>query len=243
MGTDTLKELHDQLLATKPEGSEHDIASCPLCQIETLDLNEGGVSMSELTQADVDAAVESAVEAATKPLQDQITTLTASKEEVEIQKRIDEATEPLQTQVTDLQSQLDVAVLEATTAKESLTNTVAYLEDMKTQEEALVSLAAAKTERLAKIAEVATFPEDFIAANGDRWAMLDQEDFDTLIDSFKHVSTASASGTVTRPTETKIPEGTAMTASSGTRSTNKGLDLLRQAQDEFVRGYDNRNVR
>lgn len=238
METDTLTKIHDDLLNGIPEGVEHDSADCPICQSNT-DTNEGGVSM-EITQADLDAAVEAAVEAATKPLQDQIATLTASEEEVAIQARIDEATNPLKEQVTELQAKLDVAVLEATQAKETLTSTVAYLEDVKGQEEALIALADAKEERLAKIAEVASFSEEFIATNGDRWALMAQEDFDTLIESFKQVSTASS--TVERP-DVKIPEATAMTAARETSSRVNGLDLLRQSQEEFLLGRDNRNVK
>lgn len=230
------KLLHDQLLELKPEDSSHDSLTCPICT------PEGGVSMSDnFTQADLDAAVEEAL----KPLQDQINTLTASKEEVEIQARIDEATAGLTTEVDDLKAQLDVATVEASTSKETLTNALAYLEDVKTQGEALVALAAARDDRIAKIAEVApTMPEDHVQANADRWALMPEEDFDAMIASFKVVT--AANGTTppaTPPANTEIPSGTVMTASLDSKPSGDGLDLLRQSQQEFLLGRDNRNVR
>lgn len=240
MVTDVEKTLHDQMLAMKPEDASHDKETCPVCT----PVLEGGVSMSDnLTQADLDAAVVEAVAAATKPLQDELTTLKASKEEVEIQTRIDEATAALKTELDELKTNLDVAVAESTASKDELTNTISYLEGVKTEAEALVALAAARDERVAKVAEVATFPEDHVTANADRWALMAEEDFDAMIASFK-VATASAGKKPPVKADEKIPTGTVMTASLGGKSSSEdGLDLLRESQNEFLLGRDNRNVR
>lgn len=231
MITKEMKTLHDNLLKDKPEGASHDEASCPLCAYE-----EGG-PMGEFSQEEVDAAIALAIEEATKPLKDEITKLTASEEEVAIAARIEEATQPLVEQIADIQSKLDLAVLEAQTAKDALTSTLAYLDQINTEKEIAERMQAVKTERLAKIAEVATFPEDFVAENADRWAAMDDETFATTLESFRLVA-SKPSTTITRD----IPVGTAMTAASQPNGSANGMDLIKQAHNDFVLGTDYRNL-
>lgn len=225
------KILHGRLLEEKPEGASHDEASCQFCAMEDNDL-EGGV-MEGFTQEDLDAAVAAAV----KPLEDQITQMSASQEEVAIQNRIDEATTPLKEQVTQLQADLDVAVLEASTSKDALTNTVAYLEQVETETAAEAAKSALRDERIAKVKEITSFPEDHIAKSAERWAAMSDEDFEAQVESWQLI--ASKEVEVKPPVE--APE-TVMTASADDQDKSGGRDKLKAFHDKVLTSFDPRQI-
>ncbi len=115
---------------------------------------------------------------------------------------------------------------------------MAYLEQVKTDAEIAEQMETVKAERIAKIAEVATFPEDFVTENADRWAAMDDEMFATTLESFRLVATKTST-TVARD----MPTGTAMTAAAQTNNGNaSGMDLIREAHNDFVLGKDFRNL-
>ena len=90
--------------------------------------------------------------------------------------------------VAELQGQLEAAVLEAQAAKTELADLTALLESEKEAAELAELYEAIKADRKAKIAEVASFPEDFLEANLDRWCAEDDEAFAARLEEWKVTS-------------------------------------------------------
>lgn len=208
---DKLKELHDNLLLEKSEEDVHDESSCPFCNPDILidkDSHERG-EMKTFTEDELAAAVQAAI----APIQAELDALKDEKAEVEVDARIAEIQTESAELVSQAQADKDVAVLSATEATQKYEDLVSYLE----AEQAAVAEAAAaearKTERLDQIKEIASFKDEYIAENLDRWAALSDEAFDLFKDSLAQVSTKdeSAAGE-----GAKIPE----TAMEGLRSSD-----------------------
>lgn len=169
-------------------------------------------------------------------LEAKVKELDGVRQESEAEARIAEAKAAAEAEVADLQSKLDTAVLEAQAAKDEKEALLAYFEQLKTEEEQAAVLAALKEERISKVKEVASFPEEHIAARADAWAALDEETFDALLADWKAVAskTAAAEG------ETTVPADTAMQAS---RETNQSKDgSLRDVMRLRFQGVDTRTV-
>lgn len=233
-----LKQQHDELLQQVPAGAIHDVAECPLCNDSFGDdqaLERGEKSMYSEDELKV------AVDGAVAPLQARITELLASTEQAELETKIAEAKTPLEEQVADLQGQLDAAVLETQTAKDELTNTLSYLESAKADEEAEVEFTRLREERITQVREAASFTEDYVEANADRWAHMDAESFDAALDEWKMISTKpSIAAQVIDP---KVPAETAMRgATVGEKAKPEGMALMRQVLDGTLRGNDPRKV-
>lgn len=189
---DELKKLHDEHLANKPDTmSDEDFASiieehkstCPFCNDKAIsedDPEEGG-DMDTFTQEELDAAVAAAV----APIQAELQSLKDSAAESEVDTRVAEAKAEADARVAELQGQLESAVLEAEAAKNELANLTAYLESEKEAAELAELYEAIKADRKAKIAEVASFPEDFLEANLDRWCAEDEEAFAARLEEWK----------------------------------------------------------
>lgn len=214
-----LKQLHDLLLAEKPDGATHDPATCLLCA----DSSEGA-TVKTYTEDELRGAVQAAVNAAVANMRTELDSLksdaTAAETAAAVETRIAEAKAPLEAQILDLQTQLDAAVL--ATANE--TARAAALEAEKEAAAQAVTLAARKDERLAKIKEVANFPEEYLAAHADRFVAMDEDAFATQIEDWSQ-QTAKAS-------EGGLPNQTALTAtfegggSGGGRKNSAVRDLF-----------------
>lgn len=232
-----LKQQHDELLAEIPAGVIHDIAECPLCNGSIGDDQalEGGVQ-SMYSEDDLKMAVDGAV----APLQARIAELMTSHEQAELESKIAEAKTPLEEQVVDLQGQLDAAVLEAQTAKDELANTLTYLETAKADAEAEAEIAQLRDARITQVREAASFTEEYVEANADRWARMDEESFDAALAEWAMISKPSTAPVVVDP---KIPAETAMRGTGGTQETKpEGMALLRDVNDGFLRGIDPRKI-
>lgn len=188
---DKLKEEHDELLANKPDSmSDEDYASfmeehkesCPFCnENANEEPTEGGDMDKQFTQEELDAAVEAAV----APIKTELESLKDSAEQSEVDARVAEAKAEGDTKVAEIQEQLDAAVLNAETVKTELDDLKAYLESEKEAAELAELFEARKAERKAQIEEVASFPEDYLTANLDRWCEKDDEEFAQLIEDWK----------------------------------------------------------
>jgi hypothetical protein len=208
----SLKGLHDKLLAEKPAGAVHDSDSCPLCAMD-----EGGQAGDDMTYTDEELAakVDEAVVEAKKPLEDRIAELEASAQTTEV----DQAKAAMRTryepQVAELQRKLDEAVLEAANAGAERDAIKSWLDAEKEAERERDAITARKEERLTKVKEVANFPDEYLAAQADRFAAMSDEDFAVACESWAALSAAHK----TDKTDT-IPDKTALHAArDGATST------------------------
>lgn len=239
-------ELHDRLLANQAAGVEHDAKTCALCLIQGSDrskrgpdANHGGATVTEakaITQDDVQAAVDKAVAEATAPLQTELDAFRADAGTAEIETQLAEAKAPLETKITELQAELDAKVLEATASAAELDELKTFLDDAAATAEAAAEVASKVETRKTEVAAVASFPEEYVTANAERWAAMDDAGFATYLEDLKIVA-AKSNGA-------RVPTGTALTASrEGAGSTNgtvaAGLAAVRELREN---GHDPRTL-
>lgn len=223
-----LQALHDMLIAKMPEGASHEADDCPVCRGELSDI-EGG-SVNTYTEEEV------------LGLQTQITDLEAkvkehaeSNREAEMLAKIEEAKTESETKISELQSQLDTAVLEAEAAKQERENLLAWLEEQKVTAEEAATLVARRDERIAKVREVASFPDEHIEKNADRWARLSDEDFEAALEDWRTVSAKKSEG---------LPTASALTASreGGNSNDNGETSVMRDVMRMRFIGVDPRKL-
>lgn len=230
------KELHDRLLKVMPDDFTHDPGACLLCSVTEADLASlndettpvgGDMSDKTYSQEELDAAKVEAIAEAVKPLEDKINDFESSQEQAQVDARIAEVREELETQTTELQAQLDSANAEAGAAKQSHEELVQYLEAAEAEKVALAELAERKEERLAIVKEHANFTDEYIEANADRWAAMDQADFDANVEDWKAIDLKKPEGD--EENNSTVPTATAMVASRSDADTgNKsGMDAVR----------------
>ncbi len=131
------------------------------------------------------------------------------------------------TAAADLQAKLDAAVLEAATEKKAREDLEASIEAAKAAEEEAKVLAARKEERLTKVKEVASFPDEYLAENADRFAAMSDDDFDKAVKDWT---------TITAKAGEQIPGTTALVASrddnqSTTSALAEIMELRRSGTD------------
>lgn len=183
------REMHDKLIATKPsdmsqaefdEVIEAHKQDCPFCN-ETIENNkpEGrGDNMGEtFTQEELDAAVEAAV----APVQAKLDELDKFLAESEVDDRVAAAQAEGEIKVAEIQAELDKAMNEAGTAREELESTLQYFADLQELAELNELYEARKLDRKTRVSEVASFSDDYVEANIDRWAAMADEDFEATI--------------------------------------------------------------
>lgn len=230
-----LKELHDRLLEMMPEGASHDAASCGVCNGEFAEselaheIPEGG-TLKTYTEEEYNALLAQVADLETK-----VNELDSVRQESEAEAKIAEAKAQFEAQVSDLQAQLDTAVLEAQAAKDEKDAVLTYFDQLKAEEEEASRIAALREERIEKVKEVASFPDDYIAARADAWAALDEEAFEAALADWKAI--ASKAGV----TPEVVPTTTAMTASRDTTNQPQG-GSLREVLNLRFQGVDTRAV-
>lgn len=158
--------------------------------------------MSEKTYTDpeVQALVTAAVAEATKDLSAELESLKSSLTASESDAKIAQIQADADEKVADLQAQLDAKVIEAQASKTAHDELVAYLEGEATRVETEAAAEARKEERVKAVSEAASFPEEYVTANTDRWAAMDDEAFELLLADYKSVSAKSGGDTTTVPT-------------------------------------------
>lgn len=227
-----LKDFHDSLLESYPE-RPHDRSDCPLCASENGMSSpvEGGDMSKTYTQEELDAAVTAALE----PVQKSLEELKAGMEQSEVEARFSQEKAELEASIADLQAQLDSAVLKASEAEKRYDDLVAMLEEATAAAEAKAEAAARMEARLARVNEVASFPEEYVAANAERWASMSDEDFETLVADWAAIAKPKEEAAE----EVVFPETTAMVAS---RSDAKPTSAVREIFDLTIGGIDPRTV-
>lgn len=219
-----LQEVHDRLVAARPEGVSCP-EDCPFCSGEYASLLEGGNNVSEKTYSDteIEALVSAAVTKATAEVQAELDAYKAGEEsaqmtaqmdafKAETQAAIDAAKAEAEAQINDLTAKLDAAVVDAEQAKTQRDEITAWLdaEAAKVVEEA--EKATLRAQRIGQVAEVVTFPEDYVAERAEKWASLDDEQFEALLADYK----ALGEKTTKTPGSELPPRVTAMVASRET---------------------------
>jgi hypothetical protein len=204
--------MHDALMAQMPEGASHDAATCSVCVATSSGSPEGG-------QVDTFTAeeVQEAVAQATETLRTRLAAMETAATESETDARIAAVKAEAETVIAEIRSQLDTAVLEAGQAKTEFEAFKADLTAMADAESARVAMEARRDDRLARVKEVASFPEDYLAQNADRFAAMSDEDFDERLAEYASLSSkapAPAGG---------IPKQTALVAARETTDSNRSV--------------------
>lgn len=236
-------ELHDRLMANQVEGVEHDPKTCALCLLQGSDDrvkrgphdDQGGAAVSEpktFNEAELKVAVDEAVAAATASLQTEIDAFRADAGTAEIATQIAEAKAPLETKVSELQAELDVKVAELQAKETELTELKTYLDDAAAQATAAAEVAERVEARKTEMASVISYSEEFVTANAERWAAMDDDAFAKHLEEIKAAVGA-------KPGSPVIPSSTALTASrEGAGSTNgtvaAGLAAVRELRESGV---------
>lgn len=228
------KTLHDHLMANMPEGAEHDAASCAFCTpvvaIEPTSASAKEDAVSEFTKDQLEAAVAEATAAANArvtELEAQVKAFAESQHQEAIDAAVANASTEAQAKIDGLQEQLDAAVLEANTHKEAFEKFQTELTELEEARTAEEQLAAKREERVAKVAEVANFPEEHVKANADRWAAMSDEQFEQQLEDWRLIASKE---------NTTVPSTTRLQAhrdkdQPSTSATREVFGLLRQGVD------------
>lgn len=232
MNDSVLSTLHDRLVAEMPEGATHESTTCPLCSIEE-DRN-----LTTFSEEEVAAKIAAAVSSATSELSAKVTELEGAQASSQIETRIAEARAEGEAKVAELQAALDAKAIEAQAEKERADK----LETEKTEVATKAEADARRDERVAKAKEVAGFNDDYLIANGDRFAAMSDEEFATAVEGWTEARTAALATATTDPS--KVPVTTALTATRESDSANAptGVDLAREVADLGLDGVDVRRI-
>lgn len=170
--------------------------------------------MGEFTQEEVDAKIAEAIAAATDALKNRITELEAAAQETEVGQAVAEAVAAKDAEISELQSKLDEAVAAKTAAENKLGETEQFWADAIAAHEEQEAFSARRAERIAKAKEAGIFEDEYLEENGDRFAAMEQEDFDARLSEWQLI--AERSGTSKSP----APGAPAPTAIQATRSND-----------------------
>jgi hypothetical protein len=158
------KELHDLLLAEKPEGAHHNEDKCPICLVREEASQEENVA--EITQEQHQALIDAAVE-----------------------KAKDEAVAASDAEILSLGEQLAAAKEESESQNVKVTELEALIAE-RDESDRLDELADERAE-LVRAAEI-NFSDEQIEARKLSWAKKDEEEFNALVEDYKAVATAKS---------------------------------------------------
>jgi len=177
-----LKAQHDKLLAEKPEGLEHDATTCPIC---TEDTEGGDMSTSKTyTQEELDTAIAAVV----APLHARVEELASLEQVKVVEAKVAEAVAPLNDQISELQKTLDVETARAEAAEKNYSDLTSKMEADQAADTAAKEREAIKADRLAIVKEAASFKDEYIESNIERWTDLSEEAFTACVDDWKAVA-------------------------------------------------------
>jgi hypothetical protein len=234
------KGLHDLLLEQKPEGASHDSVSCEWCVAESAEDTHpqeagGGSTVKTYTEEEFASEVAKAVADATAGLHAELASFKDKATSEEVEARIAAAKAEAEEQLAEVRKQLDEKVLEAQSERDKRAELETWLEAEKAKAEAEAEIASRRDDRITKIREVASFPEEYVTANTDRWAGMDDEAFVAYLEDIKAVA-------IKNPVTDGVPAGTAMTASREGGTTTGIGSAIREVLDLRGRGIDTRTL-
>lgn len=233
--TDLIKKAHDELLASSD--LEHDESLCEICS-KAQSSPGGNVSDKTFTKEEVEAQVAAAL----APLQAQLDELLEAKSGNELEEKIAEAKKELEEQIAALQTELDAAKIaqaaaetKATEAESQYADLTTYLEATQAEADAAAELEAKKAERVEAVKEAASFDDEYLAANADRWASMDEELFTATLEDYKGL--VAKAGTPAPKKETVLPSGTVLETASADGAKTSALSHIAELREV---GYDPR---
>lgn len=212
--TSRAMELHDQLLAAKPEGARHDSDICGFCAEKAarstasdpsgsgrpdvskseVKSTEGGTTptMSDISQEAHEAllkkAVDDAVAAAVKTTEAALAAKT--EEAASATAKVTELTAKLESASTDndrLNKELDAAQVSLKSATEEVAS---LKEDIATAEKA-AELAEIASKRSEQVKNLGLFSEDYVSEKASKWADLDDVAWGEQVEEWKQLKPAS----------------------------------------------------
>lgn len=191
MDSETAKRMHDLLLSIKPLASHHEASLCAVCEVavdgaasraDNTDPQGGDMSNKTYTEDELQAEIAG--------LRNELDEIKASQEQAAIEARITELTESHEAQVAELQAQLDTATAAAEATKQQYEELVAFLDQEAAAAAAEEALKARREEIKTLVSDY--FNEEHIEANLDRWASLDVDVLDALVEDWKAAAAAAA---------------------------------------------------
>ncbi len=242
MATAALKELHDRLLAERPEGDPHDKANCAVCAMHSD--NEGaagghpGGDMTTFTQEQLDEAIASA----TAPLAARVAELEGMSKVAEIDAAINDARKPLEEELTTTKASLDAKVVEAQTERDRAEGILAWLEGEATSATEAAARAEKQAARVAEAKEAFAFEDEYVAANSERWADISDEEWAATLESWRTIA-AKVPATAGADTGSP-PAATGLAAGAGreTASARPGMSAIREVMALRSEGVDPRTL-
>lgn len=177
------------------------------------------------TQEELEAAVATAVEAATKSLKDEVADLRTDQEQAAVEARIAEVRTELQALVEAAEAAKAEAEAKATEAIEAAEAQTAYLTAEAEAAEAAATLEARKGERVAVVKEIATYTDEYLESKASRWAEMADEDFDAFVEDLKTTVEAAKAAATPAPAGNEegsslIPETAMSTERAGSTDTS-----------------------
>lgn len=214
LGEEELEQLTYAYLdpVCKAENAENSINDASMTNIDTDEQSHhsGGVtSMSDTvktySEAELQSAVSKAVEDATADLKSQVKDLMAKADADAVEEQITEIAAAKDSEIDELRTELDKAVLKAEEAEKAHADVVAWLEGEAQAQAEAEAREARRDERLTKVKEVASFPEEYIEANAERWTNMDDEAFEAYLSDIATVSKTAAEAKSEEESEGKEP--------------------------------------
>lgn len=229
-----MAQLHDELLAQKPEGARHDADVCPFCadkagqlsasvpsghepsgapETEMLPTSEGGTNPIMADNANETLSRETHEALIAKAVSDATATLDAS-----LAKKTEEASElaakvekleadnaSLKTDNDRLNSELDTAQV----ALKAATDEVASLKEENAQKDEAARKEKVSVERAKQVANLGLFPQEYVDEKASRWAEFSDEDWAERIEEWQKAKPEGAT------TPSKTDSASAMSGTSG----------------------------
>jgi hypothetical protein len=190
------------------------------------------------TDEEMKAATDAAVVKATSALQAKVAELEKAAETSQTEAQIAAARTELQAQLDEATAKLDAAVLEAQGEKAKREEIETWLSEEAAKAEQAKLITARRDDRLTRVKEVASFPDDYLEKNVDRFAAMSDEDFAARLEEWREI--AAKAGTPVGGGG--IPSQTSLTASrdgSG-RSSSTGMAEVREVMGLRNQGIDPR---
>jgi hypothetical protein len=144
------------------------------------------------------------------PLLQEVVRLKAEAQTAEAAGAVEAIKAEYEAQIEALQNQLDDAVLAQQVAVDELTATKAEQEAIVQAAEEKTAMEAVLDERVAKVREVASFTDEYIVANAERWAKLSDEAFTARLEEW---------AALVKESPNAIPKKTALSAARETGAT------------------------
>ncbi len=185
------EELHDLLLASKPEGAIHEKDKCPICSEVSTASQEENVDEAKFTQEQLDALVSAAVEKATEEAAAEVTA-TTDAETLRLNEQLKQAEDKAEV------AEAQVSKLETSISDQVEANRLAELADTRAE---LVKTAV-------------NFSDEQIESRKESWSKKTDEEFDALVEDYKAAAEAA-----TAKSNDDGDEGKPKSKFDGTRTT------------------------